>query len=168
MCIAVQSKDGIFYEYPNWNTSFIPWLSAVSLPVNFALPATLTGNFDSFPGGLKPGVYKIFVALTKPGTLDILTLNSSSFAVDESNNHWLDAAVTLTSLETVNGPTPFDIVSAAGIFERAVVNKSDILAWQKSFSPGIDQCKLKQGTRTLDVFVGEQNVTYLDAGQLWN
>ena len=162
--IAVLTKEGVFYEYPDWNTAFKPWLSSFSLPANFTLPATLIGSFDNFPGGLETGVYKVFVALTKPGTLDILALESSSFAVLESNDNWLAAAVSLTSLETVNGPTPFASVSAAGIFERVNFNVSDILEWQKQFEPQIERCVFKQVTRTLEVFVGDENVTYIDAG----
>jgi len=162
--IAVLTKEGVFYEYPNWNTAFKPWLSSFSLPSNFTLPATLIGNFDNFPDGLEPGVYKIFVALTKPGTLDILALESSSFAVLESNNNWLAAGVSLTYLDTVNGPAPFAKVIAAGVFERANFNVGNILEWQKQFNPEIDHCALKQTTRTLEVFVGEKNVTYLNAG----
>lgn len=162
--IALLTKEGVFYEYPDWNTAFKPWISSFSLPANFTLAATLVGNLDNFPSGLEPGVYILFVALTQPGTLDILALNSSSFAILKPNNSFLAAAVSLTHLNTVNGPAPFDKLIATGAFLRADFNTSDILEWQTQFNPDIDHCIFYHGPTTLDVFVGEENVSYLDAG----
>lgn len=146
--IGLITADGTIYEYPDWNTNFTPWLSSFSLPANFELPVTLVDSFDNFPGGLEPGAYQLAVALTSPGTLNLLSFNTQSFKIISSVNDLTIGGVGIGHGQSANGLIP-PTANASGAFVR--LNTNEIAQQQivdEQIVLDIDQCKFHK-TATL-------------------
>lgn len=163
--VGVIAENGTIYEYPNWNTSLTPWLRAFSIPAGFRLGATYLGNLDSFPGGLTPGAYKLAVALTRPGTLDILALDVTPFVVQGDETVWTSSGISLGKGESPSGVTA-PVVSGAGSFSRVTFDPGTLITLFNQSTPDVDQCIFNTTPRVLEVLVGENNITSLDAGDL--
>ncbi len=162
--VGVIAPDGNFYEYPNWNRQFVPWLPSFRLPANFRLAPTFLDNLNSFPGGLRPGVYQLIAGFTRPGTLDITALDSRSFVVADPSQDW-----TTQGISFFRGESPATVpagvtVSANTGFSRVLFGRARLAAHFRSTEPVIESCLYNELPRVLEVVVGEANVSSLDAG----
>lgn len=155
--------DGMVYEYPDWNNTLTPWLSSFTIPANYHLPPMLLGNLDSFPGGLTPGVYKMAVALTEPGTENALAFEFVPFVVaDDGATQWFANG---TALARGESPTSASVVtSAAGSFNRVTFDPTTYVRTLNEGVPTIDQCIYSTVPLTVEDIVGEENIASIDAG----
>ncbi len=163
--MGVIAPDGTIYEYPDWNTTLTPWLPSHTLPPNLRFPATRIGNLDAFPATLEPGkVYRFAVALTRPGTLEILSSSSKPFKIvlDEGDTRQAYAIV------IAHGSTPSEnippVTASTGGFLRYSTDLHALGEKFRQMSPKIDQCLLHRLPSTLEELIGKENITYLDAG----
>ena len=79
--VGLIDPSGRIYEYPDWNTSFSPWLPLFELSSGFEFPAALVADATDFPGGITPGLWHAGVALTKAGTLEFLSVQTVPFTM---------------------------------------------------------------------------------------
>ena len=115
--VGIIDANGTIYEYPNWNTNLVPWLSSFTIPANFQFPVTLLGNLDNFPNGLKPGSYHLAVAFTSPNTLNLLSFNTVAFKVLSLENPVTGAGISFGHGQSANNITE-PLASAVAIFSR--------------------------------------------------
>ena len=156
--VVIVAADNTIYEYPDWNTSLTPWLPSFSIPGNYQLPVTLLDNLDSFPGGLIPGeVYRIAVVLTKPGTLDFLSLNILPFKTVSGKDSQIIGSTYLTQNiqdflgEASSNSNP--VLTGAGFYRQIEPR----LAEDEIPSTNIEQCLFK-------LEVGHESGPSVDAG----
>ena len=148
--IGIISADGTIYEYPDWNTQLTPWLASFSIPANFKLPATAIDNLNTFPGGVHPGAYQFAVALTSPGTLNLLSFTTTPFKVGNTNNGIISGGVSLAHGESASSLTAPFISAVAGFVEvpaNEVANLENIV---DAITVNIEQCQLDKVPDSLD------------------
>jgi len=165
--VALLSPDGTIYEYPNWNTDLKPWLPSFQLKSGVKVnPIPLT-DLKNLPFELTPGNWRLAGAITKPGTLEFLSLDIQSFLVtDQSTNAEgglrignLTVSEFRSAISTLPASTPTisSTRSASGTFIQLCPNQSfgdtgDELMSQFLDKQTIDQCEM---ITTNDIDPGE-------------
>jgi len=162
--IGVIAPDGNFYEFPNWNRQFVPWLSSYRLPANLQLAPIPLGNLNSFPGGLTSGVYQLIAAFTRPGTLDITALDSRSFVVANPSQDWTNHGVSFFRGESSATVPAGATVAANSSFSQVEYGRARLAEHLRRAEPVIESCLYNELPRVLEVVVNEANVSSLDAG----
>jgi len=147
--VGIIDGNGKIYEYPEWNTNLQPWLSTFTIPASFQLPVTLLGNLDNFPGGLKPGSYKLAVALTTPGTLDLVSFNTQSFKVISLKGTLTTGGISFAHGESASNITP-PIASAAAGFWDVQPSEAEAIAESGQLAVDIEKCRFKKDPQVLD------------------
>lgn len=160
--IGVISPTGTIHEFPDWNTSLQPWLTDFAVPADLILPHTVITNLDTVPGGLSPGIWRAFFALTDPGTLNVNELQLVDFNIASSSSAGSTLGIVgINRLQSVSGTD----VAAGGVFYQANTLFSDLAAQVQGQTPGIDQCVFNELFTEITSFTGF-NIVTLDAGQL--
>lgn len=162
--LGLIKSDGTIYEYPDWNTNLTPWLSSFIIPANFQLQPTFLDTLASFPGGLTPGKYRLAAALTKPGTLDILSLNILNFWVIDGSNPWITGGTVLGRADSPKFPDFSPFVNIAAVFEEIHFDPIQFKQELEPSVPNIEECLFTLVPGELERIVGEDNVIKLDAG----
>ncbi len=156
--VGLIDPSGRIYEYPDWNTSFSPWLPLFKLPSGFEFSAAPVTDAANFPSGIVPGLWHAGVALTKPGTLELLSVQTVPFTVLlEKNGVESKFARVLLTLENDRVTLQGGFLSLSGIFDKAV---SLIVGPQVE----IEQCSLGKFNVDVRSFNPEVNAKFLDAG----
>jgi hypothetical protein len=162
--VGILAPDGNFYEYPDWNQQFVPWLPSFSLPANFRLTPTFIDKLNTFPGGLQPGAYQLVAGFTRPGTLDITSLDGRSFLVADPSEDWTNQGISFFRGDTPATVPTGVVVSANTSFSRVKYDRARLAEHIRSTEPVIESCLYNELPRVLEVVVGEANLTSLDAG----
>jgi hypothetical protein len=156
--VGLIDPSGRIYEYPDWNTSFSPWLPLFKLPSGFEFSATPVADAANFPSGIAPGLWHAGVALTIPGTLELLSVQTVPFTVLlEKNGVGSKFARVLLTLENDSVTLQGGFLSLSSIFDEAV---SLIVGPQVE----IEQCSLGKFNVDVRSFKPEVNAKFLDAG----
>lgn len=79
--VALISPDGTIYEYPDWNTDLRPWLPSFKLRAGVQVDPFRLFDLDKVPFQLTPGNWRLAGAITKPGTLEFISLDIQPFTV---------------------------------------------------------------------------------------
>jgi hypothetical protein len=163
--VGLIAEDGTIYEYPDFNTNLTPWLPNFQLPASFSYPPTLTGDLTQFPGGLKPGVYHLAAALTEPGTLNLLAMNTRVIKVIANQTGFTLAKVFFgreQRYDATGDTDPALYVLASGIFEQYAGSTTNLVDDQSNTAT-LEQCVFSSET-IADVAPDIGSATYLDAG----
>ncbi len=72
--LGLIAPDGTIYEYPDGNTKLRPWLSSFRVPAGFKYGPQAFFDLRQFPFWT-PGQWQVAAALTKPGTLEIISFD---------------------------------------------------------------------------------------------
>ena len=159
--IGLVSPSGTVYEYPNWNTNLTPWLRGFRLPEGFRFPATEVFAANGIPGGLTLGIWRAAAALTVPGTLNVIALETAPFSVlDPKARAQLLGNVSLDHRQTTFGAD----MEASGLFIEGSGDLESLFALVGSTSdqPPLEQCELGQiSADVMDLF----SLPTLDGGQ---
>lgn len=162
--VGLIADDGTIYEFPDWNTTLTPWLQNIQLPPGFRFPPTAVGNLAQFPGGLKPGVYHLAAALTRPGTLEILSLDTKAIRVLPVASSFVLGNVYLQKTQWYDTNGGGSSVSAGAAFQRFDTSTEVFNGDGQVFVP-IDQCVLNNlEPQILENIAGIGNVSFLNAG----
>jgi len=155
--VALLSPDGTIYEYPDWNTNLQPWLSSYNLKPGVKVNPIRLADLDNLPFKLTPGNWRLAGAITKPGTLEFLSLDIQSFLVTDSSTNDGDGLrignLTVSEFQTAissfseTAPTVSTVRNASGTFMRICPNQdfgdvSDELMSQLLDKQAIDQCEM--------------------------
>lgn len=125
--IGVISPEGTIYEYPDWNTNLKPWLKNFEFPTGFQLPITEITDMSTFPFDFDPGIWQAAVALTEPGTLNIVAFATSACAaVDRNIDGNITIGTVLLSHSKINGGLSVseDLVTAGASFSLIELDPS--------------------------------------------
>lgn len=79
--VALLAPDGTIYEYPDWNTNKRPWLPSFTLRPGVKVNPIRLADLGDLPFPLTPGRWRLAGALTRPGTLEFVSLNLQPFFV---------------------------------------------------------------------------------------
>lgn len=158
-------QDGTIYEFPDWNTSLHPWVSGLVLPQNFEYPAT---PLQPVPADLPPGIYTAFAALTEPGTINIISLDTAQFSkLDDTPGAVFGSGerygfVSLSHFQTATESS----VSAGGSFiqDETEDGVGDFIEDFQGEVPDLDQCVYSESTFDYTQLPAVQ-ISTLDAGQ---
>jgi hypothetical protein len=162
-------RNGVVYEYPDWNTSLTPWLRSFSIPANYYLPPYSMGDLSSFPGGLEPGVYELAVALARPGTLDLLALEYIPFVVRAADEAQWEQNLVLFARGESSAESLLE-TDAYGVFTRVNLDPSLFANAVAQGTPTIEQCiygtsaTAAYGFFPLAEIIDDRNITTLNAG----
>ncbi|MGR9052497.1 MAG: hypothetical protein ACU84J_07605 [Gammaproteobacteria bacterium] len=165
--VGVFAPDGLIYEYPNWNTDLQPWLPSFTIPANFHLPATFLDTISNFPGGLTPGVYRLAVALTLPGTLELLSFTTVPISIDSANGLPTFGSTVLGYGVSAQSTFP-PLVNSVGVFLEVNADSAELKAKFDQTEASIDQCLYTDIPGELEKLVGAENISFLDAGPSLN
>jgi hypothetical protein len=160
--VGLIAPDGTIYEFPNWNTTFQPWLENLALPANFLFPASFVFDAAQFPGGVTPGIWYAAAALTEPGTLRFIDVELVPFHVVDATagaDGTVYGALGFNRQQTISGAE----VSADGVFIDVSGELEELVAAYVGTTPDINQCVLNQTAVDLSV-IPNLTVDTLDAG----
>lgn len=167
--IGVISPTGVIYEYPTWNTALQPWLPSFTIPANFQLGNTVITSLNGVPGGLTPGIWQAYFALTTPGTIDINELQLIGLnVVDNAGNGTAGngSRFGIVSINRVENVTDTSI-SASAIFYEANTSFPNLEAALQGQNPVIDECIFNElSSDPINNNTNDFSITSLDAGQL--
>ena len=78
--LVVKMPDGRFLSYPGWRNGLRPWLrnEFISGDFNYSRQVAVRVPYSR---GHPEGQYRMYIGFTRPGTLDIYALASSTFTV---------------------------------------------------------------------------------------
>ncbi len=168
--IGVISPSGQIFEYPDWNQQLTPWLSNFTIPANFELENTKITDLSQVPGGLTPGIWQTFFALTDPGTLNITDIEFSQLNVVADNSNVNSSSgnrfgfVNISHAQNLNEITS---VGASASFNQVENNLPEFINSFQSETPDIDQCVFTEISLDTASTVSTNTVSFdLDAGNL--
>ncbi len=164
--IGVIGPDNRIYEFPDWNTELRPWLPGFPIANGLQLDALKITALEDFPGGLTPGVWQAFFALTEPGTIEITDLKLVSFSAlgDAVGGQQRFGGITLVRSSDPNSGTA---VNAGAVFFQSDAQGFIDTTLSDSQSVSLDQCRFEQQTINTDIDVPDITPPQtLDAGFL--
>lgn len=166
--MVLESPNGTLYSYPNWSTSLQPWLSAFPIPADFILNSFFVVTLDLVPGGLTPGIWHVYFALTTPGTTDINQFQAIDLNVIENLslagvvNGSRFGSVAMVRSQSVTG---VNVSASASFFESNVSFIDATQALQGTNPTALDQCEFSVYSPN-PTNIDNISITSLDAGQV--
>ncbi|HHJ38854.1 MAG: hypothetical protein AXA67_00245 [Methylothermaceae bacteria B42] len=168
--LGLIGPDGKIYEYPDWNTQLKPWLPSFRVPAGFKYEPHVFFNLQQFPH-LSAGPWRAAAAVTKPGTLEII-----SFASQWINVMVPDSAGSRFGFLTMNDSKVGQTISqnASGSFiefnfgGQLDPDKIDqIIKNMAASSVPIDQCQYTETKSKFDPLnpLPGTSPVFLDAGE---
>jgi len=139
---VIKEKNGLIYEFPDWNTGFLPFLSDLLLPSGFDFPKTQIASYPvgDFPFD-EPGRYWFAAAFCEPGSLSFVC--DVSFApfqiVEPSGEGWAVGGVDLAwTRDYYSGGGQVSVI-AQGAFARYAEKPTYCAYWSEI---PLDGCKV--------------------------
>ena len=156
--VGLIDPSGKIYEYPDWNTILSPLYPSVELPAGFEFPVTLLANAPGFPAEFMPGLWHAGVALTIPGSFEIISSQIVPFSMFFSTEGIeRKFGKVLLKLEDDNVTLQGGFLSLSGIF-------SDTVAFIDGPQTEIEQCSMGIIGFNILSFEPDINARFLDAG----
>ncbi len=155
--VALVSPSGEIYEFPNWNTKLKPWLPHFTIRSGLKVNPIRLSDLGKLPFQLTPGAWRLAGALTKPGTLEFISLDIQSFFVSppasSDGKNLRIGSISASAIKSASGGTlgiPVNVStnkSVSGSFLEICINPdlkkvsseelSDLARDQK-----IDECRI--------------------------
>ena len=138
---VIQAPGGSFYSWRNsgWQPGLTPWFRGVNLPASFSYPNTPVTTLPALGGGL----YTVYAAFARPGTLDLLQLGETQFFVSgrAGGGGTHIGAVFLSETRTVRPGVPVETSTEAGAtFIRSNKSLEQTRQLLNGPEPGTDSC----------------------------